>query len=57
MWVKRGSDWGLVCDDDWGMEDGGVVCRQLGYGGAARVTTYNKFHSSLSGKLSIAQPR
>lgn len=29
--VSNGRRWGGVCDDFWSMEEGTVVCRQLGY--------------------------
>ncbi|XP_064108356.1 uncharacterized protein LOC135216798 [Macrobrachium nipponense] len=35
--------WGTICDDDFGLEEGHVVCRMMGWEGASRVHKNNTF--------------
>jgi hypothetical protein len=39
--IFHGNQWGTICDDRWGDQDAGVVCRQLGFGGGSRSSCSN----------------
>lgn len=47
---KQPHGWGTVCDDSWEIDDGHVVCRQLGFSRATAV--YQSAHYGQgSGKI------
>eukprot|EP00058_Branchiostoma_floridae_P007114 XP_002592602.1 hypothetical protein BRAFLDRAFT_68925 [Branchiostoma floridae] len=41
--VYYDGQWGTVCDDEFDINDAHVICRQLGYGGAAEVKSAADF--------------
>ena len=43
MEIYHQDQWGTVCDQDWGISDARVICRQLGYLSATHALTNAQF--------------
>lgn len=42
--------WGALCDDEWDIRDGQVICKQLGYNGSCKVLHNSHFGQTSSNK-------
>ena len=43
MEVYINGEWGTVCDDGFGSEEGEIICRQLGLGRLVEVYSFARF--------------
>ncbi|ESO89230.1 hypothetical protein LOTGIDRAFT_106465, partial [Lottia gigantea] len=52
--VFRDGRWGLVCDDEWDIQDASVACKQLGFKHAAKRDTSDVDYGSGSGNILLS---
>lgn len=48
MEILHDGKWGSICDDEWDDFEANVVCKQLGFNGAIKATTYGHFGQARS---------
>ena len=48
--IYYNGSWGTICDDDWDINDGNVICRMLGYQGATSVH-YSAYFGEGTGEI------
>ena len=54
--VKYRLQWGLVCDDNWDLNDAQVLCRMLGYDKALEAS-HNAKYGTGSGNFGFGTPK
>ena len=51
--IRHNGVWGSVCDDEFGTEEGGVVCKMLGLPGGVKIHTEVKSWSIREESLKV----
>lgn len=50
--VYANGTWGIVCDDEWSMNNGHVVCHQLGFSRASSIHQAGEFGTGMQACVS-----